>query len=156
MKYTTQAEGLEVARRLTAKGGPYHMTSREEAIDLADGIEPDKVIRQKAIKSVVLTSEATKHGCPVAINLIHFDWSFLVLRVVDKYPDLRGWVVLAPGASETAAPQSTKDVVQERIAAIKRTALEAAKIEEKLRKGGLALPEPIARMIRQANALEKT
>ncbi|MCL4379400.1 MAG: hypothetical protein M1160_01000 [Candidatus Marsarchaeota archaeon] len=95
LKYTTQAEGLEVARRLTAEGRPYHMTSRQETIDLIE-TKPDKVIRQKVIESVVLTSEVSKYGGPVAINL---DYDYGRLLVLDFHLGYRGWVVLAPGAN---------------------------------------------------------
>ena len=122
LKRTTQADGLKVARSLTAEGRPYHMTSTEETMDLIEK-NPGKVIWQKANKSVVLTSEVSKFGGSTAVYLDDGDWR---LHVCDfGYPGDHGWVVLAPGASETAAPQSTEDVVQERIAAIKRTAPEA-------------------------------
>ena len=104
LKYTTQAEGLDVARRLTSAGSPYHMTSTQETIGLVE-TKPDEVVRQKAIEGTVLTSEVSKYGGPVAVDLVD---GGMRLRVSDfRFPDSLGWVVLAPDASEAAAPQVT-------------------------------------------------
>ena len=97
LKYTTQEEGLDAARRLTAEGRPYHMTSWQETIDLVE-TKPDKVVRQKAIESVVLTSKVSKYGGPVAVDLSLYYINGR-LPLVGGYPGERGWVVLAPGAS---------------------------------------------------------
>lgn len=102
LKYTTQAEGLDVARCLTAEGRPYHMTSLRETIHL---LTANKVIRQKAIKSPILTSEVNKYRGPVSVSHGYGMAGCLIGGFIG--PTYHGWVVLAPGASETVTtPQA--------------------------------------------------
>ncbi len=95
----TQERGFEAVK--SKKG--YHVASEEELDALS---RTNQGVRELLISSWVLTNKINEYGGPVAVSFGYGGYWYLGVIHGERGPDLHGWVVLVPDASEATTPQS--------------------------------------------------